>query len=1139
MNNNKYFIWKYILYLFMLIAISAIAETTPQYFSDLQSSQQTSSPYIKWTNFGPGMSGYCDELFVHPTDPNSLYMNLDMGNSYYTHDAAQSWISMQEWDSDGEGGRPVWMDFSHQDPDFGFALDEKGKLKKTTDRGKTWKQVNDFSKKHSVITVDPNNDNNWYIGAGQFWRVKSIHRSLDDIYGTQYRNTLYGYIYVSKDKGETWTKVSKDFNENLDVAKIFVDPTNSDIVFIYTNYGFYKSVDGGFNWEKKGNGLPYNQPRDGDWYYNKTTGEYNLYLLEQTHYEDDDNNGIKTTGGIYKSIDHGETWKSITGNLAIDMNKISLSNAKDKYYRAIAYWLGISQSEAESKFNKLPSSTYTVFNRVVASKIDPDVVFLSHNIKHDYSWGPGAIWRTTDAGDSWIIVGRHGQYWINKEDKDYWESRNNPQGMNMTYAHLDHEMRDYDMTPGTRMMTTTSNGDLYIVHEQQILRSVDNGNNWKQVDDDEVSPNSGKWVGRGGSNLPGENLTLETGMSRYLFASGEHGLWISADGGDKIQKGRVAVEQLSGQSIKPYDATSITAAAVHPNDTNKIYMLMFRQSERGKVRRTIDGGKTWENISYPLKSSTDISPEANKIMQKDLIFNPDDPNIMYFTVPYARWVSYVSTLLERNGPSDFNGFGVYRSKDEGYNWELINTGLPDGGSIFRISMDPNNSSILYATANKVNMSGATTKNGGLYKTINGGNNWTQMTIPAAIEGVNHVSITKNGIIYIAAGDYEASLEGGGVWKSIDNGNTWEKIFFMPHVVEVYQSKANSNMLVVNVGRAKKISNRNPGVYFSKDQGKNWTKANYQLGQPSRIRTVKPDPKDENVMWAALKGSGWYRAQITDKKVRAMATNLFLYEGETVQLDASQSFGNNITFKWYSSPELQLSANNIAKPMLSAGFVNKDTTFKIELVVSNSIDSDTLEVLVTVRNKIDGINKLPTAKFSSLATEIETGQEIKMTIDYEVFAEQQISVVLSTPEGTYIDNTKVIVQAGNGSVNLSLSPAEALAVANGYNIYCSIRPVNGGESTNITKDEKTFNVVEENTTNINSIDKGKISVYPSIVTDFLIVKNTQNKNLLLLDISGKTVTNLKNGHNNISHIPAGIYFIKTDNNSASLKKIIIQ
>jgi hypothetical protein len=300
---------------------------------------------------------------------------------------------------------------------------------------------------------------------------------------------------VSKDRGKTWRAVN--FDPLLDVAKIWVDPEFSDVVYAVANLGFFKSTDGGYHWTKSGTGLPYNQPRDGDYYYDNATKEFVMYLVEQTHYAPDGKT-VKASGGVFKSVDRGETWISITGNLMVDMTQIHQKLASDSYYRAIGYWFGMSPADARKAYPEMPTSTFTVFNRVVASKTRKDTIFLGHNCKHDYAFGPGDIWRTTDGGAAWTVVGRNGIYWVNQIDGAYWRSRGNKLGMNMRYAHLQNQMRGNDVDAGLRMLASKPDGDLVAIHEQQTLRSTDHGESWWQIDDDETHPGSGRWVGRGG-----------------------------------------------------------------------------------------------------------------------------------------------------------------------------------------------------------------------------------------------------------------------------------------------------------------------------------------------------------------------------------------------------------------------------------------------------------------------------------------------------------------------------------------------------------------------------------------------------------------------------------------------------------------
>ena len=59
--------------------------------------------------------------------------------------------------------------------------------------------------------------------------------------------------------------------------------------------------------------------------------------------------------------------------------------------------------------------------------------------------------------------------------------------------------------------------------------------------------------------------------------------------------------------------------------------------------------------------------------------------------------------------------------------------------------------------------------------------------------------------------------------------------------------------------------KNPGIYLTKDGGKSWAKINKGIGQPDKMVDVKPDPYNENVLWAAGWGSGWFVAYLNGEK----------------------------------------------------------------------------------------------------------------------------------------------------------------------------------------------------------------------------------------------------------------------------------
>ncbi|MGY6647480.1 WD40/YVTN/BNR-like repeat-containing protein [Wenyingzhuangia sp. IMCC45574] len=858
---------------FLLVAAALIgfqssaqlSKNQKKYFKKLKSEKVISDPSIEWKQFGPGMSGYNEEFWCHPTDSNVQFMGPDMHVSYGTWDGGKSWHTLKDSDGDGRDmERVLDIVFSKKNPDFGVAIERAGGVYTSYDKGRTWKEVykiqregkgSKYTNAHTKVAINPKNDKEWLIGAGDFWNVKSNHRSLKNIRGKFNKRSSYGYVLKTTNGGKSFYKIATNISEELDVARIIYHPGNPKTIFMATNYGVFVSTNGGRKWKEANKGLPNNLPRDLTSYYNEKTGEFELYLIEQTVYEKA-GNSTTAKGGVYKSTNNGKSWENITGNLYFDLSKITFTPERDRYFNTIANWFGESKKEVRSKYNAMPSKTLPVFNRLVINPTNKNEIYIAFNKKHDRTFGPGDLVKTEDGGKTWTVCARQGMYWLSGKDKAYWSSRNNPVGTNVKFAHLQAYMNNQPARSGNRMLAINSKGEVFIGIDQQTLKSSDNGNSWQQVDDFETKPGSGKWIGSGDSNLPGRFMLHETGIKgRRLLCSGEHGLWQTTDLDGWKDQQAVAVSQVEGQvhdHHKNHGLHSASTVAVHPNDPNTIYLLAWRQEHRGKLRRSTDGGKTWENISTILKGN---NPSYRGLVpQYSLTIDPENPKNMYFCTirkPIAEVGDGKATLTK-------GGLGFYRSFDGGYTWELSNNGFHKGASVRRIKMDPKNPKVLYAATND--------NNGALYKSTNQGSSWSRVKIPSDIKAVNNVFVDRNNKnIYIATGRRNGTYEEGGVWRSKNNGKSWEQIFKAPFVWQVETSPVDQNMILISVAGHHPTKFKNPGVYLTTDGAKSWTKINKGLGQPNKIVDVKLDPYNKNVIWCASWGSAWSIAYLNGYK----------------------------------------------------------------------------------------------------------------------------------------------------------------------------------------------------------------------------------------------------------------------------------
>jgi photosystem II stability/assembly factor-like uncharacterized protein len=84
-------------------------------------------------------------------------------------------------------------------------------------------------------------------------------------------NDLKPYIFVTRDYGRTWTKITNGLPEYGNLQVVREDPKNPNLLYAGTEFGLFISLDSGKNWEKFMNNYPTVRtddilvhPRDGD-----------------------------------------------------------------------------------------------------------------------------------------------------------------------------------------------------------------------------------------------------------------------------------------------------------------------------------------------------------------------------------------------------------------------------------------------------------------------------------------------------------------------------------------------------------------------------------------------------------------------------------------------------------------------------------------------------------------------------------------------------------------------------------------------------------------------------------------------------------------------------------------------------------
>jgi photosystem II stability/assembly factor-like uncharacterized protein len=142
--------------------------------------------------------------------------------------------------------------------------------------------------------------------------------------------------------------------------------------------------------------------------------------------------------------------------------------------------------------------------------------------------------------------------------------------------------------------------------------------------------------------------------------------------------------------------------------------------------------------------------------------------------------------------------GIYKTLDGGWNWSLINTGLRDT-DIHTIAIDPQVLETVYVG----------TQNGGVFKSTDGGENWVATNNGLINLEVQALAIDPKTPTTIYACTY------GGVFKSLDSGDTWSDAndgLTVNHVLSMVIDPLYPDNLYVGTFS---------GVFKSTDGGTSW------------------------------------------------------------------------------------------------------------------------------------------------------------------------------------------------------------------------------------------------------------------------------------------------------------------------------
>ena len=149
--------------------------------------------------------------------------------------------------------------------------------------------------------------------------------------------------------------------------------------------------------------------------------------------------------------------------------------------------------------------------------------------------------------------------------------------------------------------------------------------------------------------------------------------------------------------------------------------------------------------------------------------------------------------------------------------------------------------------------------GGLWKTTDGGENWTPVTdghIDSSSVGAVAVSESHPDVVYIGMGESHIRgniMQGDGIYKSSDAGKTWTSVGFKTPGFTISRIRIHpTNPDIVYVAVFGNVVAPNPerGIYRTRDGGKTWQRVLHRDDNTAGIE-VQIDANNPSVIYASL------------------------------------------------------------------------------------------------------------------------------------------------------------------------------------------------------------------------------------------------------------------------------------------------
>jgi photosystem II stability/assembly factor-like uncharacterized protein len=146
--------------------------------------------------------------------------------------------------------------------------------------------------------------------------------------------------------------------------------------------------------------------------------------------------------------------------------------------------------------------------------------------------------------------------------------------------------------------------------------------------------------------------------------------------------------------------------------------------------------------------------------------------------------------------------------------------------------------------------------GGLWKTTDGGNNWTNISDKYNIANIGAIAIAPSDEQIMYVGEGENTLRGnvaeglGGIWRTDDGGRTWKNLGLKDgrHIIRILVHPKNPDIVWAGVIGHLFGPNEERGVYKSTDGGKTWKRTLF-VNTQTGVSDLVMDPTNPSILFA--------------------------------------------------------------------------------------------------------------------------------------------------------------------------------------------------------------------------------------------------------------------------------------------------